>query len=73
MYDRSLPYLLSRLNIPTLVVWGRDDRIVPLECGQRYQQAIPGARLEVLPECGNCPPLEKPDAFSQLVGEFVHA
>ena len=73
MYDRSLPYLLSRLNIPTLVVWGRNDRIVPLECGQRYQQAIPGARLEVLPECGNCPPLEKPDAFSQLVGEFVHA
>ena len=73
MYDRSLPYLLSRLNIPSLVVWGRDDRIVPLECGQRYQQAIPGARLEVLPECGNCPPLEKPDAFSQLVGEFVHA
>lgn len=73
MYDRSLPALLPRLRAPTLVIWGRDDRIVPLECGQRYQRAIPGARLEILPECGNCPPLEKPDAFSKLVCEFLRA
>ncbi len=73
MYDRSLPSLLPRLSVPTLIVWGRDDQIVPLECGQRYQQTIPGSRLEIIPECGNCPPLEKPEAFSQLVGDFLRA
>lgn len=73
MYDRSLPSLLPRLRMPTLIIWGRDDQIVPLECGQLYQQAIPGARLEILPECGNCPPLEKPEAVSQLISSFVQA
>jgi pimeloyl-ACP methyl ester carboxylesterase len=73
MYDHSLPSLLPRLRIPTLIVWGRDDEIVPLECGQRYQQTITGSRLEIIPECGNCPPLEKPEAFSQLFSDFLRA
>ena len=73
MYDRSLPNLLPRLRIPTLIIWGRDDQIVPLECGERYRQAIPGARLEILAECGNCPPLEKPEAVSQLITSFLQA
>jgi pimeloyl-ACP methyl ester carboxylesterase len=73
MYDRSLPSLLPRLSIPSLIVWGRDDQIVPLECGERYQQTLAGSRLEIIPECGNCPPLEKPDVFSQLVGDFLQS
>jgi pimeloyl-ACP methyl ester carboxylesterase len=71
MYDRSLPWLLPRLRVPTLIIWGQEDRIVPLECGERYRQAIPGARLEVVARCGHCPPLEKPDEFSRLVRAFV--
>ncbi len=73
MYDRSLPYLLPRLHVPTLIVWGKDDRIMPLECGERYQQAIRGARLEVLPQCGHHPHLEKPEQFVHLVRSFLQA
>jgi len=71
MYDHSLPQLLPRLKIPTLVVWGQDDRIIPVECGELYRQAIPGAQLEVLPQCGHYPHLEKTEQFVSLVREFL--
>lgn len=71
MYERSLPDLLPRVRVPTLIVWGREDRIVPLECGDRYQRAIPGSRLQVIDQCGHCPHLEKPEEFSQLVCDFL--
>jgi pimeloyl-ACP methyl ester carboxylesterase len=71
MYERSLPDLLPRVRVPTLIVWGREDRIVPLECGDQYQHAIPGSRLTVIDRCGHCPHLEKPEEFSQLVCDFL--
>lgn len=71
MYDRSLPHLLPRLKIPTLVVWGQEDRIIPVECGELYRQAIPGARLEVLPQCGHYPHLEKTEQFIGIVQNFL--
>ncbi|MBM4255581.1 MAG: alpha/beta fold hydrolase [Deltaproteobacteria bacterium] len=71
MFNRSLPHLLPRLRVPTLVIWGKDDRIIPLECGEQYQQAIRGARLEVLSQCGHNPHLEKTAQFVGLVREFL--
>jgi pimeloyl-ACP methyl ester carboxylesterase len=71
MYDRTLPWLLPRLRVPTLIIWGREDQIMPLECGELYRQAIPGSRLEVINQCGHCPPLEKPGEFVQLVQNFL--
>ena len=71
MHNRSLPYLLPRLRVPTLVVWGREDKIVPLECGERYGEAIPGARLAALDQCGHFPQLEKPGEFTRAVVEFL--
>jgi pimeloyl-ACP methyl ester carboxylesterase len=71
MYNPSLPGLLPRLRVPTLILWGQEDKIVPLECGELYQQAIPGSHLEVIDRCGHCPPLERPDEFSRLVLNFL--
>jgi pimeloyl-ACP methyl ester carboxylesterase len=74
MHDPSLPPLLERLrNIPTMIVWGREDRIVPVECGELYRKAIPGARLEVIDGCGHFPHLEKPREFSRATSEFLAA
>jgi pimeloyl-ACP methyl ester carboxylesterase len=72
MHDPNLPQLLPRLRgIPTLVVWGREDRIVPFECGELYQKAIIGARLELLDRCGHFPHLEKPADFTRIVTDFL--
>jgi pimeloyl-ACP methyl ester carboxylesterase len=54
-------------------VWGRQDAIIPLNAGQRYQQAIPGARLQVLDRCGHLPEMEQPTVFVQLVLDFLTA
>jgi pimeloyl-ACP methyl ester carboxylesterase len=71
MYDHSLPGLLPRLRVPTLLVWGREDRIVPQECATLYQQAIPQSRLEIIDRCGHYPQLEKPEAVTRLVRDFL--
>jgi len=72
MHDPSLPPLLERLReLPTLVVWGREDRIVPLECGELYRKAIAGARLEVIERCGHFPHLEKPAEFGRALAGFL--
>jgi pimeloyl-ACP methyl ester carboxylesterase len=71
MHEPRLPFLLPRLKRPTLIVWGREDALVPLECGKLYQQHIAGARLAVLDACGHCPQLERPQAFADVVRSFL--
>lgn len=61
---------LPRVRAPTLVVWGRDDRVVPWTFGPRLAREIAGARLEIL-ECGHAPEIERPDAFEALVTSFL--
>ena len=71
MYDPRLPDLLARVNIPTQILWGRQDRLVPLECGEIYHQAIPGSELVVIDDCGHSPQVEKPDEFVRLALDFL--
>ncbi len=72
MHDPALPGLLGRLRgIPALIVWGRQDRIVPLECGQLYRDAIAGSRMETIEGCGHFPHLERTHDFSRVVSDFL--
>ncbi|MGH7334745.1 MAG: alpha/beta fold hydrolase [Candidatus Rokuibacteriota bacterium] len=71
MYSPTLAHLLGGLATPTLLVWGRDDRIVPLECGERYLKALPHARLEIVEGAGHFVEMEKPHELAQLVTEFI--
>lgn len=73
MYNPKLPHLLAQVRVPTLVVWGRQDAIVPLNCGELYQRAIPGARLAVLERCGHSPQVEKPQEFLDTLVPFLTA
>ena len=71
MYNPTLPHLLGAVAVPALVVWGRQDRIVPLECGERYAKALPRARLDVVDGAGHLVDMEKPDALASLVTRFI--
>ena len=71
MYDPRLPDLLARVNIPTRIVWGRQDKLVPLECGELYQKSIPGSELTVIDNCDHSPQVEKPDEFVKVALEFL--
>src|SRR5262249_39088298 len=71
MYNPTLPYLLGGVATPALIVWGRDDRIVPLECGERYAKTLPHARLEIVDGAGHFVDMEQPDEFARLVTSFI--
>lgn len=72
MHYPGLPNLLRRLRgLPTLILWGRQDAIVPLSAAQLYHQSIPGSRLAVLDHCGHRPEVEKPEEFVRLVHRFL--
>lgn len=62
-------YLTSEL--PTLVIWGDDDRIIPVEHGRALAELRPACRLEVLPGVGHFPHVEQPGAVIDLIDEFV--
>jgi pimeloyl-ACP methyl ester carboxylesterase len=62
---------LADITIPTLVVWGGDDQIVPLADGKDYAAKIPGAKLVIIPDCGHAPSLEKPKEFLDAVEAFL--
>ena len=73
MHNPKLPHYLRRVQTPTLVVWGRQDAIVPLNCGEIYTRELPNARLHVIDHCGHSPHHERPDAFLQAVIPFLTA
>jgi pimeloyl-ACP methyl ester carboxylesterase len=71
MYDPALPGMLGKVRVPTLVVWGKQDRIMPLECANLYQRGIPDATLRIIDECGHFAHLDKPEMLAAVVREFV--
>ena len=73
MHNPSLPNYLRNVSTPTLLVWGKQDAIVPVECGELYQQALPNATLKVIDHCGHLPAIEKPQEFLDIVTGFLSA
>jgi pimeloyl-ACP methyl ester carboxylesterase len=55
----------------TLIVWGRGDKVVPLECGEAYARAIPGSRFTVMEKAGHFVDMEQPEALAKLISEFA--
>ena len=62
---------LERLFQPTLLVWGRHDRLVALSGSRRLLRAVPHARLAVLEGCGHLPMVEQPARFNHVVTDFL--
>jgi pimeloyl-ACP methyl ester carboxylesterase len=73
MHNPRLGPFLPRVTNPALIVWGREDRVVPAVCGEQYRRLLPNATLTVLDRCGHLPPIEQPDAFARLVVDFLSA
>ena len=71
MYSQTLPHLLRNVKVPTLLVWGDKDRIVPQSAADRYLAALPNAKLEVIRDCGHCVDLEQPGRLAELVTPFI--
>ncbi len=70
-YNPDLAKWLHRITIPTLIVWGADDKLIPAPYGPAFRDLIPNGRLEILPRCGHLPQIERADEFAGLVTRFL--
>jgi pimeloyl-ACP methyl ester carboxylesterase len=59
------------INVPTLILWGLEDKVLPLKLGKMLHEAIPGSRLELISNCGHVPQEERPDETICWVSEFL--
>jgi 2-hydroxy-6-oxonona-2,4-dienedioate hydrolase len=62
---------LASIHATTLVVWGRQDELIPLASGEKLRDGIAGAKLLVFEHCGHVPQIEKPAEFNQALLEFL--
>ncbi|MFN8161399.1 MAG: alpha/beta hydrolase [Solirubrobacterales bacterium] len=61
----------GEIEIPAMVVWGFDDRIVPVQAALSYHRRIPHSRLEIFERTGHLPQLERPSRFNRVLDEFL--
>ena len=57
---------------PTLIVWGEDDRVIPVDDGYTLHRSILNSRFVILKDCGHLPQEERSETFTELVSEFCH-
>jgi pimeloyl-ACP methyl ester carboxylesterase len=67
MVDRQMAPLLAEVRVPSLIVWGEHDAIVPRDCALQYLDLLGDARLEVVADCGHAVDLERPTTLASLV------
>jgi pimeloyl-ACP methyl ester carboxylesterase len=70
-HNPDLAKWLHRIDVPTLLVWGAADGLVPPKFGEAYRARIPGSQLVVLPHAGHAPFDEQKDAFLAAFDNFV--
>jgi pimeloyl-ACP methyl ester carboxylesterase len=64
---------LAEIEMPTMIVWGLSDRVVPIAAAASYHRRIPHSRLEIFERTGHVPQLERPLRFNALLQEFLAA
>jgi len=73
LHNPKLVGRLHRINIPTHVLWGANDRVVPPSYGRAFADAIPNASFELIEHAGHYPQIEQADRFVTVVERFMDA
>lgn len=71
MHNPQLRKWLHRIQVPTLIIWGDDDQILPLAYGAAYRDLIPASSLEIFSKCGHLPHVEKAQDFTRKLVHFT--
>ena len=62
---------LSAIKHPTLIIWGREDGLLPLADGERFKKEIPNSQLIIFDQCGHVPQVEKAADFNAALLKFL--
>lgn len=63
---------VQRINLPTLVICGQEDRMTPVKYSEYLAQQIPQALLALIPDAGHMSMIEQPEAVNKAIMEFMH-
>ena len=69
--DKGLKKRIHRVAAPTLLVWGKEDRLVPPVYADEFTRRISGARVQTVDGAGHVPHLERPETVARMIGEFL--
>ena len=67
LHDPYLPKWLHRIDVPVKIVWGRQDRILPVAFADVYRKLLPKAHISIVENCGHLPHAEKPDELVEII------
>jgi pimeloyl-ACP methyl ester carboxylesterase len=67
LHDPFLPKWLHRIDVPVKIIWGAEDRILPVAFAHQFKKFLPHAELHIMEHAGHLPQVEKPDAFCEIV------
>lgn len=69
--EEDLEPLLKKIKTPTLIIWGRDDRLTPLWMADKIKSQIPNSKLQIIKECGHSPHLESPEELIKIIKQWL--
>ena len=62
---------IEKLELPTLIVWGAEDKFQPLKSGEHLAQTMPNGRFVVIKQAGHFLPEDAPDEIARLIAAFA--
>jgi pimeloyl-ACP methyl ester carboxylesterase len=72
LFGYDIRHRLEEIGVPTLIVWGRNDRVVPVPAAFSYKKRIgDSAELVIFDNCGHVPQIERPVRFNRVVEDFL--
>lgn len=71
--NATIEHSLERLTIPTLLIWGKQDKMIPIIHAERFISSISNCTYFEIDDCGHLPHVEKPELFSKCVLEFLNS
>jgi pimeloyl-ACP methyl ester carboxylesterase len=69
--DKGLKKRIHRVKAPTLIIWGKEDRLVPPVYADEFSRRIPGARVQTVDGAGHAPQLEQPEKVARMVADLL--
>ena len=69
--EPDLEARMKRLDVPTLVLWGTLDRLIPSEMGRLYKELVPNSHLVLVYDAGHLIDAERPEACAEVIGDFL--
>lgn len=60
------------IRVPVLIIWGKEDKVVPLKVGRKFKRDIPDSELVIIPKCGHIPQEEEPQETKRIINAFLN-